>query len=157
MAYHHPEGITIKIVGTTASDRGRSCKEHDVCGAVLDFDTVVRIRKVQVLIDEKEETALACYWVSEGIDRCRVGFLKRHLLKHWKRYDGKLAQVIELFKDSESPTKKRENHRNHGVVEAVVIDSVRHDEPPSKRLRTSQDDTEADSGGTKATEGNNNT
>ena len=52
---------------------------------------MLRFCKVQVTVDWSEETAIAAYVVLDGIDSCRVGFLKRHLVKHWKRYDGALA------------------------------------------------------------------
>ena len=91
----HPSGILVDIVGIESPDRGRSCEEHTVCGAVLELDTVVRFRAEQIDVDGEEQTALAVYWVTDGIDRCRVGFLRRHLLKHKKDYDGKLAQIVE--------------------------------------------------------------
>ena len=91
----HPSGILVDIVGIESPDRGRSCEEHTVCGAVLELDTVVRFRAEQIDVDGEEQTALAVYWVTDGIDRCRVGFLRRHLLKHKKDYDGKLAQIVD--------------------------------------------------------------
>ena len=45
----HPSGITVEIVGIEASNNGRSCEEHDVCGSILIEDVVVRLRKVQVV------------------------------------------------------------------------------------------------------------
>ena len=75
----HPPGVVVEIVGTLMGDRGRSCEEHAVCGSVLEEDMVVRLRKVQVLVDGCEETAIACIWVTDGVDRCRVGFLMRHI------------------------------------------------------------------------------
>jgi hypothetical protein len=42
----HPPGITINIVGIEAGNHGRSCKEHDICGGVLQENAVVRIRHV---------------------------------------------------------------------------------------------------------------
>ena len=70
----HPTGITVEIVGIEKGDLGRSCEEHDVCGTVVEEDTLLRLRKEQILVDGQEETALACYWVTDGIERCRVGF-----------------------------------------------------------------------------------
>jgi hypothetical protein len=121
----HPSGITVEIVGIARGDRGRSCEEHDVCGAVLQEDSVVRIRQVQIPGEETgtEESALACYWISDGIDRCRVGFLPRHLVKQWREYDGRIAQVVDLYEGSDSPTKKRKNVRSCGCCEAVLIDN----------------------------------
>ena len=74
-----------------------------------------------------EESALAVYWISDGIDRCCVGFLPRHLVKQWQQYDGRIAQVLELYQGSDSPTKKRKNVRNCGCCEAVLIDNRNND------------------------------
>jgi hypothetical protein len=75
----------------------------------LEEGKVVRIRCVQIVKDGKEEPALAVYHVWDGIDSCRVGFRKHHLLKHWKRYDGVLAQVIDVYsKVSESLSQRRQ-------------------------------------------------
>ena len=65
----HPPGVVVEIVGTLMGDRGRSCEEHAVCGSVLEEEMVVRLRKVQVLVDGCEETAIACIWVTDGVDR----------------------------------------------------------------------------------------
>ena len=105
----HPPGIVVEIVGTLMGDRGRSCEEHVVCGSVLEKDMVVCLGKVQVLADGQEKTATACYWVTDGIDCCRVGFLMRHMIAHAARYDGALAQVTRVFsgKEEECSTEER--------------------------------------------------
>jgi hypothetical protein len=94
-------------------------------------------------VDGIEESALAVYWISDGIDRCRVGFLPRHLVKHWKEYDGRIAQIVEMYKESESPTKRRKNYKNLGCCQAVLIDTVRDDfARPTKQQRTKEKDDE---------------
>ena len=118
--------MTVNIFGIARGDRGRSCEEHKVCGAVLQEDSVVKIRHEQIIGDNgREESALAAYWISNGIDRCRVGFLPRHLLKSWQVYNGRIAQVVDIYEGSESPAKKRKNVRNYGCCEAVLIDTHR--------------------------------
>jgi hypothetical protein len=102
----HPAGVTVDIVGTKAGNHGRSCEEHDICGTVLGENAVVRIRRVQIVVDGNEESPLAAYWISDGIDHCHVRFLQRHLLKQWKEYDGRIAQIVEMYKDSESASKR---------------------------------------------------
>eukprot|EP00977_Amphora_coffeiformis_P011672 scaffold2806_cov178-Amphora_coffeaeformis.AAC.1 len=62
------EDELIHIVGINASDRGRSCEEHECCGSVLEPDSLVRIRAVQIVVSGEEETALAVYWVTDGED-----------------------------------------------------------------------------------------
>jgi len=75
----HPPGIVVEIVGTETGDQGHSCEEHPVnCGEVLEPDVVVRLLKVQLMVEEREETVIAVVWVTDGIDRCRAGFLKLH-------------------------------------------------------------------------------
>jgi hypothetical protein len=114
----------VEIVGIGRSDRGRSCEEHDACGTMLEEDSVVRIRRMQIIGETgNEESALAVNWISDGIDRCHVGFLPHHLLKQWQVYDGRIAQVIDVYRGSESPTKRRKNTQNCGCCEAVLIDN----------------------------------
>lgn len=36
----HPTGVTVEIVGIEASNNGRSCEEHSVCGSVLCDDVI---------------------------------------------------------------------------------------------------------------------
>ena len=77
---HHPWGRTVKILGIQSPRNGCSCKERPICGHVLQEDSVVCFRKVQLLIDGKEESAIAAFWVSDGINRCRVGYLPKFFL-----------------------------------------------------------------------------
>ena len=51
----------------------------------------------------REETAIAGHWVTDGVDRCRVGFLGRQFVKHAEKYDGKLVQVVQFLYESDDP------------------------------------------------------
>jgi hypothetical protein len=123
MALFHPSGITVDIVGLKCSDRGRSCEEHTVCGSALKIDSLVRFRAEQIDVDGKEEIALAVYWITDGVDRCRVGFLPKHLLKHKDDYHLKLAQVVEFLETSDCPSARAKSHRNHGIARAVLVEA----------------------------------
>ena len=119
---HHPSPIVLHIVGTEADDRGRSCEEHHHCGEVLEEDMVVRLRKVQIKAGGAEETAIAAVWVTDGIDRCGVGFLQRHMVAYAEQYDGALAQVTRvLSKDDGDSAEKRLFHKNMGCCYATII------------------------------------
>ena len=125
---NHPTGIMVEIIGTECNTQGRSCEEHNFCGSLLAEDVVVRFRKVQVIINQKEESAIAVYIVSDGIDGCHVGFLQCHLVKHWKLYDGLLAQVTEIYSNSStSPTSRRKFYCNRGCCIATIILSLPDD------------------------------
>jgi len=57
---------------------------------------VVHFRKLQILVDDEEQSVIAVYHVSHGIDHCYVGFLKSELLKHSELFEGVLTQVIDV-------------------------------------------------------------
>ena len=122
----HPTGVTFNIVGIECGNQGQSCDEHeDACViAVLKEDAVVRICKVQVVVNGKEESALAAYLISDGIDCCQVGFLRRHLLQKSDEYHGRIGQITNMCGHSDSPTMKKKNKQNWGCCEAVLINSV---------------------------------
>jgi hypothetical protein len=127
---HHPSGVVVEIVGTERGDQGRSCEEHPLnCGVVMEDDVVVRLRKVQVIVEGREETAIAAVWVNDGVDRCRVGFLPRHMVKHAARYDGALAQCVRVFSadaNVSDTAERRAFHRNHGCCLAAIISWPSH-------------------------------
>ena len=119
---HHPWGQTVEILGIELPTNGCCCEEHTFCGAVLTEDCVVRFRKVQVIVKEKEESAIAAFWGSDGVDQCHVGFLLRHHVKHWKKLKGVLAQIMEVYTGgSDSPTKHQKHYRNSGVAIGAII------------------------------------
>ena len=64
----HPSGITVEIVGIEKGDCCQLCKEHNVCMTVVEEDILLHPRKEQILVDGQEETAITCYWVTDGID-----------------------------------------------------------------------------------------
>jgi hypothetical protein len=65
----HPPGIVVEIVNTEAGNQGCLCEEHSVnCGKVLELDVVVHLRKVQVVVEGREETVIAAIWVTDWID-----------------------------------------------------------------------------------------
>jgi hypothetical protein len=58
---------------------------------------VVRLRKVQIQVAGREETAIAAYWVTDGVDCCHVQFLPHHMVKQDGRCDGALAQATRVL------------------------------------------------------------
>jgi len=124
---NHPSGIVVKIVGTEMSFQGRSCNEHENCGEVLKEDVVVHLRQIQLMVEGKEETAIAAIWVMDGIDRCRVGFVPRHMVRHTARYDGALAQVTRVFSSDPEvcdTIERRMFFKNKGYCRAAIISTL---------------------------------
>ena len=77
------------------------------CGEVLDVDIVVCLRREEILVPDdflgegnmRKETAITVNWVTNGFERCHVGFLPPSYVcvLDAARYDGALCQVIEVF------------------------------------------------------------
>ncbi len=123
----HPSGILIKIAGTERSCQSHSCKEHGICREVLKEDVVVRICKMQLMVDEIEETAITAIWVTDGIDCCRFGFIPCHMVRQVTRYDGALAQVIHVFSGDPETWDLAERHlffKNKGFCLASIISTL---------------------------------
>ena len=84
-----------------------------------------------------EQSAISAFWVSDGIDRCCVGYLPKAYVKNWKQYDGALVQVVEVYSgDSDSPMKHQKFHRNYGLAVAVIISSAEPCCPIAKKQKT---------------------
>ena len=135
-----PTGIVVDIIRTEETSQGRACDDgKTACGSLLVTDSLVRFCQVQVLVDDVEETALAVYLVSEGIDRYQVGFLRRFLVKHEKKYDGRLAQITDILgSESESPSDRHKYHHNKGCCHAVLLKTV----PFSQHSSSGEDEDE---------------
>ena len=131
---YHPGGDTVEIVGVSSPTNRQSCEEHRICGEVVIEDVVLRLRKVQVLMNQQEQSVIAAFWVLDGIDCCCVGYLPKAYVKNWKQYDGALVQVGEVYSgDGDSPTKRQKFHRNHGLAVAVIISSTEPCCPVAKK------------------------
>ena len=122
----------------------QTSEEHASCGSVLRVDTLVWFRSVQIWCNGQEETAFAVYWVMDGIDKCRVGFLPHHHLKHKAAYDGKLAQIVEFVADSNSPADRAKSHQCYGLCRAVLVEA--EVEENKENVPTSPDDEDDDDG-----------
>ena len=83
---------------------------------------MVRLRKVQIQAGGAKETAIAAVWVTDGLDRCRVEFLQRHMVKHAARFDGALAQITRVLSADDGDTAERKLHyKNRGCCYASII------------------------------------
>ena len=123
MSHRHPSGVIVDVVGIEEPSQGRSREEHATCGDILEVDTVVRFCAIHILNGKKkEETAIAAYWVTDGVNRCRVCFLPRFCIKHKSNFDGKLAQITDLLSKSSNSSDRKKSQQNCGVANAVLIE-----------------------------------
>ena len=123
-----PKGVCVDIVGIAASDRGRSCELHEVCGSQLEAGkSVLRIREVTISRNAKDEPALAVYvhCLEDETDGCRVGFLRKHLLEHKESYVNKCVQVTKIYsEESKCASDCQKHYRNHGCCRASILHEV---------------------------------
>jgi hypothetical protein len=76
----------------------------------------------------REETALLINWVSNGIDRCRIGFLPKAYVPHAKMWDGALCQVVHVgAADDPSLIVRHKFHHCCGYVRVAVISALGRD------------------------------
>ena len=88
-------------------------------------------------MDERgyEESAIAAFWISNGVNTCCIGFLPRNYVKHWKQYEGVLGQVVAIYSEkSVNSAERRKHHQNHGCCRVAIISTeVSSDEPENKK------------------------
>ena len=69
-----------------------------------------------------DETALAVYWVMDDVEGCQVSFALWHLVKDEDKFDGELAQVMEVYSVNDTSNHKRQKvYKNFGYAKAVLI------------------------------------
>jgi hypothetical protein len=142
----HPSGLVIDIFGIAAGDWGRCCEDHMVCcGELLEEDFVVRLCMERVLVpnflagkgEKWEETTITVNWVTDGVDRCRVGFLPRAYALEGAIYNGVLCQVTEVFtKGDPSRAICEKWYKNKGFARATVISVLNERIPPTGSVDT---------------------
>ena len=90
----------------------------------MEEDSLIRLRKHQVYINGHEQSAVGVYWVSDGVDRCLVGYLHRQQVKHLNKLEDALCQVTEVYSDnSDSPTKWHKHKKNFGCAIVAIVSS----------------------------------
>ena len=115
-------GRVVDVVGIAIGDHGRSCEEHDICGCVLLPDVLVRFVKEEIMVEGRIEVVISVFWVTDSIERCRVGFLPRFLVPLADDLNGLLAQVSEVYDESHSSSAIRKKvHHNHGYCEVTIL------------------------------------
>ncbi len=128
-------------VGIAAGNRGRRCEDHMVCcGELLEEDFVVRLCMERILVPnflarkgkKREEMAVTINWVTDGVDRCRVGFLPRAYALEGAIYDGVLCQVTEVFlKRDPSHMICEKWYKNKGFARVTVIFAFANEHGPT--------------------------
>ena len=100
----HPTGETVDIVGINCGDNGHSCEEFPVCGDALRHGLLVCLWSEQMMIEGVEQALMSIFGVTDGVNRCRVGFLLKQFLCHKQAYDGRLTEITQFHAKYDSPS-----------------------------------------------------
>jgi hypothetical protein len=75
--------------------------------------------------DGKGENVLEVYFLKEGLQTCKVGYLGKHLAFRADRYDGLCARIVKVYSDDravcECVSKRQKYHRNFGCCVATIL------------------------------------
>ena len=142
----HPSGHVLDILGIAAGNWGRSCEDLMVCcGELLEENFAVHLCMERILVPnflagkakKHEEMAITVNWVTDGVDRCCVGFLPQAYALERAIYDGVLCQVTEVFTKSDPPHTICEKwYKNKGFARATVISVLNERIPPTGSVDT---------------------
>jgi hypothetical protein len=67
---------------------------------------------------------IAAYWVTDGVNCYRVGFLPCHMVRHTTHYNGALVQVTYVFNVDPTccnTTEHRAFYKNEGCCLTAII------------------------------------
>ena len=157
----------VAVFGIEDSKFGCSCAHHPVCGANVDYDTVVRLKTMGITTgksifrredllkisthlvfnfvgNNKHTTILAAVWITDGMDRCVIGYVDPRAMAVRRQLEGRLGQVTELFSHSDSATKNRYSATHQGVCLVALIDNYL---PNDDLINTYLDVVESDDSG----------
>lgn len=63
--------------------------------------------------------------IRDGSEACTVGFLPRNLVRSSKeKFEGKFAQIIELYESSECAIKRRKSQRNRRMASFRLLSEI---------------------------------
>lgn len=114
-----------EIVGLNASNNGRTCTTHAVCGSHICKDDLVTFRLSSVSGSNGMEDAISVVRIQDGTETCTVGFLPCHNIPETKtNIIGQFSQIIELYNDSESEVKRRKSYHNKGMSSYRMLDDI---------------------------------
>ena len=113
--------MNVEIVGLHDGRRGRSCQIHSVCGSQVRVNSILKIKLITISIYGKEEEALGCFSLENGLEKCLVGFLRQHSIKHAINFKNKLVQIVEIHCDSIDKDVRKRSYSMKGSAKAVML------------------------------------
>jgi hypothetical protein len=116
-----------ELVGIAKSNNGRRCSIHPCCGAHLKAGDVVKFKFDIVTMyegteDEVKQGALKAVKLENGVERCTVGFLPRHLLASRRAdFENACARILMRYDESDNSTHRRKYYAQGGMASFSLI------------------------------------
>ena len=119
-----------EIVGLRCVSNDRSCETHTCCGASIKKDSIVRFKLTVVDGSTgKVEKAIKAVRVSDGTETCVVAYLPKRIVNNMAdRFDGKFAQIIELYDLSDNSMMRSKSKRNLGMASFRLFSDIQEQE-----------------------------
>ena len=116
--------MDLEVVGLLSDSNGRSCTLHACCGEHVVVGDTLRLVACVVTVSDKTEEAVKAVKISDGVDGCTVGFIPRvqARLPKVKQHLNKFVQVVELYKDANSPYKRSKSFQNKGMASVAFLE-----------------------------------
>ena len=145
-------GVSVAVFGILSPDFGCSCEHHEICGQNIYLDMLVRFKSVIVeggksffastwflgIFSNQSfllkpffsagprgySSICGVYWVTEGTDRCLVGHVSDEFKPFFKRLEGRIAQVVDIFPCSDERKKQEYSKKRNGVCHVMLVDRL---------------------------------
>ena len=112
----------VSVVGVTNSSIGRSCDQHDVCGKVVEVDSVLHVKLVPAWRRGRWVDDLVVYLFVGGVDTCKVGFLAKEHEADAALLDGKFIRVLDVYSaEDDDITRRMLFYQKYGFAKAIVV------------------------------------
>ena len=125
---HNLIGSHVNVLGTGESQRNHTCKYHkDVpYGSQLRVGSFVCFHKTRFAWhDRKDKDVLEVFVVKQGIQRCKVGYLPKHLVARANRSNGLCTRVVKIYSRDpvtcDNVAKRQKFHRNVGCCLEMIL------------------------------------
>jgi len=126
-------GIKLDVVGLDATNNGRSCRNHECCGQVVRSGDIIVFRGCEVIVNNIKERGIAAHLMKDGYQSCRVGFLKRHMIRKEGQLEGVRARVVQVLSpDAKKTTNKSDRAKYHHNKGACVVECTSEWQVPTK-------------------------
>jgi hypothetical protein len=127
---YESDDFDFEVVGLYRSTNGRSCCQHEFCGAHLQIGDVVRLVGTVVTVSDEIEEAIKIVRIMDGADGCTVGFIPRvqASLPKMQRAINRFAIVQDIYNTSANTYKIGKSKRNNGMACCILLSSIEQNE-----------------------------